>query len=852
MAIYRFDIRNSKTHNTSASDHDDYIKREGKYAPDFYSDYNQSHESKKYEDLIYKEDNNMPKFAINTPHKFWQSSEVFERLNGRTYTEFEVSLPHELSDNINIQIARDFGKEIFGNNFVYSLGIHKKSSSKKNIENIHVHYIFSERMLDGIEREPINFFKRYNPKNPENGGCKKDPKWHDINMPKIYRKKWEFFLNNELEKYNIEKVSCESLLNQKLEAERKGDFLKAQLLDREPININGYILMKIDKSGINSLTSWEKEEFEHFNEVKKFAELKNKIYKILLEQEPQVLDFSIIKNQELFNQNDSIERETTKLHCERIIERLEAKLLPQNLKRIILNAMTLEEYENKINTIKNLEKLNENKILTNEEKISLKIALIYVRNIEFNLKFDNEFFKKYIHIEEKIKDKYETIISKKFQDLREIEKLQIKRNYNEKELNILLKNNKNNINLLEKQKDIYFNAKKTLKMKEKYILKLAVNKASKGEYFKKINQRNILYSKYEILLENQKSLSIFNIIAKRKISKKIDNLSKQDKVLKKELLRYEQINIDKEREFIKNSFNNALNIIEKKIKDINTNEIFRKEKREILLINIDKVKKPIEFIGEKIKKIEIFSKISKEEILNICTQEVKLEYFSTKIKNLKDNLISENLKNKVLNILTKDEYAKNIELLNKQSLSPNEKIFLNRYINSFKSKELKDLINRKSNELKKLYSYNLLKYENLITESIKYEYNLSQFNKLDKSVKNKLYENIKIILSKKIGSCESELKDLNKRLEFTNSFIERLNLKEQIQTKKEEIQINKNTIWKSKVLLKEQYKKINCNKNYIEHKKYLHGLNEIDLKKKKDKIPNAWKRIISNENSNER
>ncbi|WP_291943191.1 MobA/MobL family protein, partial [Cetobacterium sp.] len=348
MAIYRFDTRNSKTHNTSASDHDDYIKREGRYAPD-YDNFNDSFDiPQKYEDLIYKEDNNMPKFATNDPNKFWRSSEVFERANGRTYIEFEIALPHELPDEVNIEIAKEFGKEIFGNDFVYSFGIHKKSSSKKNVDNIHVHYMFSERILDGIEREPEQFFKRYNPKNPELGGCKKDRTWNDINMPKIYRKKWEVFLNNELEKYGIEKVSCESLANQKLEAERNGDTLKAELLDREPININGYILMKIDKSGINSLTSWEKEEFEHFNEVKKFTELKHKIYNNSLEQEPQVLDFSITENQELFNQNDSIERETTKLHCERTIERLESQLLPQNLKRIILNAIASEEYQKNI------------------------------------------------------------------------------------------------------------------------------------------------------------------------------------------------------------------------------------------------------------------------------------------------------------------------------------------------------------------------------------------------------------------------------------------------------------------------------------------------------------------------
>lgn len=854
MAIYRFDTRNSKTHNTSASDHDDYVKREGRYAPDNSND--SFDVPQKYEDLIYKEDNNIPKFATNDPNKFWRSSEAFERANGRTYTEFEIALPHELSDEVNIEIAKDFGKEIFGNNFVYSFGIHKKSSSKKNVNNIHVHYMFSERILDGIERESEQFFKRYNPKNPELGGCKKDRTWNDINMPKIYRKKWEVFLNNELEKYGIEKVSCESLANQKLEAERNGNTLKAELLDREPININGYILMKIDKSGINSLTSWEKEEFEHFNEVKKFTELKYKIYNNSLEQEPQVLDFSVTENQDLFNQNDSIERKTTKLHCERTIERLEAQLLPQNLKRIILNAITStsEEYQKNIDTFEKLEKLKENRILTKEEESELKTVSNYIATIESNLKYDNEFIGKYEHTKEEIKKKYESSINKRFEELKDVESLQINKNYSKNILNDLLKANEDNIKLLEDQKDFYSKAKTTLKEKQQYIIKLATNKASKGEYFKIINERNNLYSKYESLLEAQKSLSVFNVIQKKKISNQIDELSKQDKILKDKLVTYEKLNIDKEKKLLENSFNTSLNIIDEKLKDTNTNLIFRKEKREIILENLEKIKENEKPLKIEIKNIEISGKSSKEDILNICFQETKLEYYNTRIENLKDNLIPENLKIKALNILTKGEYEKNLELLNKQNLSLGEKNRLNEYFNSFENKELKDLTQRKSKTLEKLYSDKLTKYEKLVKENTKFEYDLKNFDKLDKNLKDKIHEELKSDLSKKIGSCEHKLEDLNKKLESTNYFIDKLKIKEQIQDVKEQIQINKNTMWKAKTLLKEPYKEKekNYKKNHTEYKNYVRGMEDVDINKEKEDTPNAWRKITKNENSYER
>ena len=37
----------------------------------------------------------------------------------------------------------------------------------------HVHLMFNERLQDGIERDPEQYFKRYNSKNSERGGAKK-------------------------------------------------------------------------------------------------------------------------------------------------------------------------------------------------------------------------------------------------------------------------------------------------------------------------------------------------------------------------------------------------------------------------------------------------------------------------------------------------------------------------------------------------------------------------------------------------------------------------------------------------------------------------------------------------------
>ena len=54
--------------------------------------------------------------------------------------------------------------------------------------------MFSERELDGIDRTEYEFFKRYNGKNPENGGCRKNKDWTSFLSYIIFAKlgnKWQ-------------------------------------------------------------------------------------------------------------------------------------------------------------------------------------------------------------------------------------------------------------------------------------------------------------------------------------------------------------------------------------------------------------------------------------------------------------------------------------------------------------------------------------------------------------------------------------------------------------------------------------------------------------------------------------
>ena len=61
----------------------------------------------------------------------------------RTYREFKLTLPHELSLEENIKLVNEFIEKEIGKNHYYSVVIHDKESSEKGIKNVHAHLMFS-------------------------------------------------------------------------------------------------------------------------------------------------------------------------------------------------------------------------------------------------------------------------------------------------------------------------------------------------------------------------------------------------------------------------------------------------------------------------------------------------------------------------------------------------------------------------------------------------------------------------------------------------------------------------------------------------------------------------------------
>ena len=160
MAVAVVKFKNGK--KGMGTPHFDYIMRDGKYAP----------KADDLERLVTSDSGNMPEWATDDPKFFWNMADELERENGRIYKEHIIALPRELNDTQLTDLARALIKEHIGDKHPYSFAIHAPLATDGK-EQPHLHFMYSERTLDGIERGADTFFKRYNSKHPERGGCKK-------------------------------------------------------------------------------------------------------------------------------------------------------------------------------------------------------------------------------------------------------------------------------------------------------------------------------------------------------------------------------------------------------------------------------------------------------------------------------------------------------------------------------------------------------------------------------------------------------------------------------------------------------------------------------------------------------
>lgn len=157
------------------------------------------------EQIEFVKSGNLPSFAEGKPAEFWRAADVYERSNGRTCSSLVVALPKELNQAQRIELAEAFITEFADRyRFPFSCAIHNHAGSIAEIEQPHLHLMYSERHVDGIDRSAEQFFKRYNPKDPQKGGAQKltaDVLGMGKAQLQLYRQKTEELINDSLMRY---------------------------------------------------------------------------------------------------------------------------------------------------------------------------------------------------------------------------------------------------------------------------------------------------------------------------------------------------------------------------------------------------------------------------------------------------------------------------------------------------------------------------------------------------------------------------------------------------------------------------------------------------------------------------
>ena len=186
-----------------ASGHAAYIAREGRYA-----------ERAGYEDLEATGHGNLPSWAESEPARFWSAADRHERANGATYREIEIALPRELNPAQRQALVLDFIQQEIGERHAHQWAIHNPGAALASGEQPHAHLMYSERTLDGIERDPEQYFKRYNGKHPELGGCRKDSAGTEERLLET-RQRWAEVQNAHLQQHgHAARVDHRSLADQ--------------------------------------------------------------------------------------------------------------------------------------------------------------------------------------------------------------------------------------------------------------------------------------------------------------------------------------------------------------------------------------------------------------------------------------------------------------------------------------------------------------------------------------------------------------------------------------------------------------------------------------------------------------
>ena len=255
MATFHLRVKDDTKRNgskVSPKRHADYILREEGQA---HADYiNREGAQSDKSDCVFK-GSQLPKWAKGSPQKFFSAATRYEDKGNCRYKEIEMSLPNELSLEQNRLIVDRFIANHLANHY-YAYAIHEKAGELSGERHPHVHIMFSERIIDDVERNNERpackyFRKAAKPLRGEQvasferrrqHGAPKDKKWHSKKYFHIIREDCARIQNKVLAQNGFSiRVDPRTLQAQQVVAEGHGDEFLAKLYKRMPESYIGVV-----------------------------------------------------------------------------------------------------------------------------------------------------------------------------------------------------------------------------------------------------------------------------------------------------------------------------------------------------------------------------------------------------------------------------------------------------------------------------------------------------------------------------------------------------------------------------------------------------------------------------------
>ena len=228
----------------------------------------------------------LPKWAHDDPKKFFQAADEYEAVGNRRYVEIEFALPNELKTVEQYrQIIDAFIAKHLSNHY-YAYAIHNKiGMMSEGQHHPHVHIMFSERLIDDVEKikeRSAKAFFLYPARKKKDGslpsfeekwkrGAPKDRKWCNRQYVSEMRADFARIQNEVLEQNGFSiRVDHRTLQAQKEEAEQNGDTSLTRLFSRIPEEYIGIIeSQENDEPRLERLKEFRSLRKQHFDLVMK-------------------------------------------------------------------------------------------------------------------------------------------------------------------------------------------------------------------------------------------------------------------------------------------------------------------------------------------------------------------------------------------------------------------------------------------------------------------------------------------------------------------------------------------------------------------------------------------------------